>query len=173
MAKVIAICGKICSGKSCYAKRLKEKERAAVLSCDELTKDLFDNNLGEGHDEMARRIRGYLEKKSVELVKVGCNVILDWGFWTAESRRSLTEFCRARSVRCEWHYVQVDDQTWAMNIAERNRRVAGGFGGSDYFLDEGLAEKLLSVWEAPRREEIDVWHTLDRTRDGAKENAPE
>lgn len=45
MAKIIAICGKICCGKTYYANQIKEKENAVILSCDELTKDLFDNDL--------------------------------------------------------------------------------------------------------------------------------
>ena len=63
MAKIIAICGKICCGKTYYANQLKESEKAVILSCDELTKDLFDNNLGEKHDEMALRIWSYFKKK--------------------------------------------------------------------------------------------------------------
>ena len=77
MAKIIAICGKICCGKTYYANQIKEKEKAVILSCDELTKDLFDNDLGEKHDEMALRIWNYFKKKSVELVNIGCTVILD------------------------------------------------------------------------------------------------
>lgn len=34
MAKVIAICGKICSGKTWYARQLREQEQAVILSCD-------------------------------------------------------------------------------------------------------------------------------------------
>lgn len=158
MAKVIAICGKICSGKSYYAKSLVEKEQAVVLSCDELTKDLFDNDLGDKHDEMALRIWAYFKKKSVELVKAGCTVILDWGFWNLENRSVLKEFYREQGVPCEWHYVDVNEETWKRNIAERNERVLRGEGGSDYYLDEGLMEKLQSLWEEPAREEMDVWY---------------
>ncbi len=162
MAKIIAVCGKICCGKTYYANQIKEKERAVILSCDEVTKDLFDNDLGEKHDEMTFRIRNYLKKKSVELVNTGCTVILDWGFWSSESRRSLTEFCRSHNVDCEWHYIDVDDRTWNINIEERNRRILSGEGGSDYYLDEGLMNKLLSIWEAPLKNEMDVWHTPER-----------
>ena len=162
MAKIIAICGKICSGKTCYANEIKEKEKAVILSCDELTKALFDNDLGEKHEEMTSRIRSYFQKKSVELVNMGCTVILDWGFWSRETRRSLTGFYRLQNIPCEWHYIDVDDQTWHKNIDERNRRVLSGGGGSDYYLDDGLMEKLLSRWEAPTKEEIQVWHTFKR-----------
>ena len=67
MAKLIAICGKICSGKTFYANQIKAKENAIILSCDELTKELFDNDLGDKHDEMAVRIWNYFKSKSVEL----------------------------------------------------------------------------------------------------------
>lgn len=47
MAKVIAICGKICSGKTYYANQMKDKENAVILSTDEATYDLIDNKQGE------------------------------------------------------------------------------------------------------------------------------
>lgn len=43
MSKIIAICGKICSGKSYYATQIKEQENAVILSIDEATYDLIDN----------------------------------------------------------------------------------------------------------------------------------
>lgn len=162
MAKVIAICGKICCGKSYYSNKLKEIEKAVILSCDDLTKALFDNDLGDKHDEMSLRIWSYLKNMSVELINAGCNVILDWGFWSLENRRSLNEFYASKNITCEWHYIDVDDKTWEKNIQERNARVVDGKGGSDYYLDEGLMNKLLSMWEEPSEEEIDVWYKLER-----------
>lgn len=79
MAKVILICGKICCGKSYYARQLKVKESAVILSCDEITSALFNNDLGDKHEGILNKIKDYLLKKSVELVQIGCNVILDWG----------------------------------------------------------------------------------------------
>ena len=162
MARVIAICGKICCGKTHYASRLKVEENAVILSCDELTKDLFDNNLGDKHDEMALRIWAYFKKKSVELVMAGCTVILDWGFWSKADRDHFSEFFRSQNVPCQWHYIDIDDASWQKNIRERNQRILSGQGGSDYYLDEGLMEKLLSKWEAPSPEEIDIWYLLRR-----------
>ena len=57
----------------------------------------------------------------------------------------------------------INDRTWNKNIEERNCRVLNGEGDSDYYLDEGLMRKLLSIWEAPSKNEIDVWYTLERT----------
>ena len=162
MAKIIALCGKICCGKTYYAHQIKDKEKAIILSCDELTNVIFDNNLGDKHDEITFRIYNYLKKKSVELVNIDCTVILDWGFWSSDNRSSLTEFYRSNDINCEWHYIDVDDQTWHKNIEERNRRILNGECSSDYYLDEGLIRKLLSLLEKPSKDEIDVYYKLDR-----------
>ena len=162
MNKVIAICGKICSGKTYYAARIKAAGNAVLLSCDEVTKALFDNDLGEKHDEMTLKIRNYLMAKAVELVDAGCDVILDHGFWRKEDRIRTAELFRRHNIPCQWHYVDVDDETWYQNIQERNCRILSGEGGSDYYLDEGLMDKLLSAWEAPAEEEIDVRYTPKR-----------
>lgn len=86
MSKVILICGKICSGKSYYANKIKANEKAVILSIDEVTYDLINNEQGEMYDALVLKINHYLRKKALEFVKVGCNVILDWGFWTKQDR---------------------------------------------------------------------------------------
>ena len=162
MAKVIAICGKICSGKSYYSKELKDKENAVILSCDELTDILFNNNLGDKHDEMSKRIWEYLLKKAEDIIKTGTNVILDWGFWSKSDRIYIKEYFYSKDIKCELHYINIDDKSWQKNIDERNQIVLSGNGGSDYYLDEGLMKKLLSKWDVPSKEEIDVWLNLKR-----------
>ena len=162
MAKVIAICGKICSGKSYYSKKLKDKENAVILSCDELTDILFNNNLGDKHDEMSKRIWEYLLKKAEDIIKTGTNVILDWGFWSKSDRIYIKEYFYSKDIKCELHYINIDDKSWQKNIDERNQIVLSGNGGSDYYLDEGLMKKLLSKWDVPSKEEIDVWLNLKR-----------
>ena len=162
MGKIIAICGKICCGKSYYSNKLKEEENAVILSCDEITSVLFDNNLGDKHDEMSKRIWEYLLKKAVDIVKTDTNVILDWGFWSKNDRVYISQYFNSKDIVCEWHYINIDDNSWRKNIDERNKRVLDGVGGNDYYLDEGLMQKLLSKWQEPSREEISVWLNLKR-----------
>ena len=47
MAKVYMMCGRICSGKSTYAKALREMHHAVILSVDEITLALFGQDAGE------------------------------------------------------------------------------------------------------------------------------
>ena len=162
MAKLIAICGKVCSGKSYYAATLKEKENAVILSCDDVTMTLFDNDLGDNHDVMVKKIMTHLKDVSLKIIATGTNVILDWGFWSKKDREELTEYYKNNDVPIEWHYICVDDQTWEKNIEERNKRVEAGNGGSDFHVGEGLKNKVLSRWIEPTKEEIDVWINLER-----------
>lgn len=62
MAKLLCICGKIGSGKTYYANRLKEQEHAVILSTDEVTYDLTNNQQGEGYDEFARKVKVLVKK---------------------------------------------------------------------------------------------------------------
>lgn len=99
MAKVIMICGKISSGKSTYAERLRQKGHAVVLSVDEVMLSLFDPYLGERHEEYASRVQRFLFKKSLELIAADVDVILDWGFWNREDRRQAGSSMQGRGLR--------------------------------------------------------------------------
>lgn len=159
MAKLIAICGKICSGKTYLANQLRQQENAVILSTDEATFDLVSNVQGDFYDQLCIRINDYLLKKAVEFVQTGCNVILDWGFWKKSDRQRINDYCAGKGVCVEWHYIDISDALWERSIAHRNDLIQRGEGGSAFFMDEGLKEKLLSMWEAPDESEIQIWHT--------------
>ena len=156
MPKVIITCGKIGAGKSTYAEKLRIKEKAVLLSCDEITLALFDGNVGEKHDEIVERCQKYLFGKSLEIIEVGSNVVLDWGLWMKEERTEAREFYMAHNVPWEIHYVYVSDEQWQKNLEKRNADVLAG-RTSAYFVDEGLAAKFDGIFEEPERSEVDVW----------------
>ena len=159
MAKVYLICGRICSGKTWYAEQLREKVHAVILSTDEVTYDLTDNAQGEGYPAFARRVNLYLRKKAVQIVRAGASVILDWGFWTRTDRQEISEYYRAAGIEYEWHYMDFSEEQWERNIAERNRQIEAGSGGPDFYVDERLKKKVLSLFETPQREDMDIWYS--------------
>ena len=162
MVKVIITCGKICSGKSYYSRELKDKLNAVIISLDEATDDLLNNEQGEFYDIFSKRLSKYLTKKVVEIAQAGANVIFERGLWSKKERQEVREYYKNLGIDCEIHYVCVDDETWKQNIAERNKRVEAGNGGSDFYLDEGLMKKLESLWEEPTEKEYDVLYKVDR-----------
>ena len=161
MAKVILICGKICSGKTYYSNMIKDKYNAVIISPDEATYELINNEQGEFYNIFSRRLNKYLTKKVGEIVKSGANVIFERGLWTKEDRINTKKYYKEKNIECEIHYVYVDNETWKKNIAERNKRVQEGRGGSDFYLDEGLMKKLESMWEEPTDNEYDILYKVE------------
>lgn len=156
MAKVILICGKICSGKSTYAEQMRVQNHAALLSVDEITLALFGQHCGDKHDDYVERTQNYLFDKSLELIEAGINVVLDWGFWMKEERDHAREFYNDRNIECEFHYIDISDETWKARLMKRNSAILAE-ETSAYYVDDNLAAKFDALFEKPSRDEIDVW----------------
>ncbi len=157
MAKVILICGKICSGKTYYVKHNLKSFKAVSLSCDELDNMVFHKSLTDTHDAVFKDVHKYFHKKTVEIVNLGCNVVLDWGFWLSEQRKEVTKYYKDNNIQFEWHYIDINDEQWMKNIATRNELIELG-KSDDYFVDEGLYNKVNKLFDIPTREEIDIWY---------------
>ncbi len=154
--KVILLCGRICSGKSYCAERLKAERNAVLLSCDEAMACLYPEPLGDEHDETADRVKAYLYRKSLDILNTGTEVILDFGFWSRAERRRITRYYEYNGVTPEWWYIDASDELWERNVERRNRLVREGMS-TDYYLDDGLLQKMMDSFEKPEREEVDVW----------------
>lgn len=149
MAKVVALCGKICAGKTTLARQLRDELPAAVLNSDELTLAIpFE------HDVLYPIIKEYLLNKAVEIVRAGANVVLDFGFWSRADREDAKAFFANAKVELEWRYVSVTDEEWQRNIASRNKQVQLGETNA-YYVDEGLARKCLDLFEEPLPGELE------------------
>lgn len=156
MAKVILICGRICSGKSTYAERLRVENKAVLLSIDEIMLAMFGLYVGDKHDEYVERTEKYLFDKSVEIIENGINVIFDLGLWTRDERKYAKEFYSTRGIEHEIHYLNISDAIWKERLDKRNRAVAAG-ELTAYPVDDNLAAKFGAIFEMPDRDEIDVW----------------
>ena len=158
MAKLVLICGKLCSGKTTYSKRLAKELNAVRLSCDDIMLSLFGKDLGDKHDEVADRVQKFLVQQSLEIYENGVSVIVDFGFWQKARREKATAFYNERGIQTEWHYIEIEDAIWKRNIKKRNAAVLAE-ETLDYYVDEGLAKKCESLFEKPSKEEIDVWYS--------------
>lgn len=156
MAKVILICGKICSGKSTYAEQLRKQNKSVLLSVDEITLALFEQHIGDKHDEYVEKTQNYLFNKSLELLESDIDVILDWGFWMKEERDYAKEFYKSRNIAYEFHYIDISDELWNIRLNKRNNAILAEETNA-YFVDENLAAKFGALFQMPGRDEIDVW----------------
>ena len=92
MGKVILVCGKICSGKSYYSNQLKEQLNAVVITPDEATYELINNEQGEFYNAFSERLNKYLTRKVGEIAKAGANVIFERGLWSREDRKVIRDY---------------------------------------------------------------------------------
>lgn len=134
---------------------MRIQNNAVLLSTDEITLALFGQHCGNNHDEYVERTQNYLFNKSLELIEVGINVILDWGFWMKEERDYAREFYNNRNIECEFHYIDISDETWKIRLKKRNNEILAK-ETSAYYIDDNLAEKFASIFEVPNEDEIDV-----------------
>ncbi len=151
---VTLICGKLCAGKTTYAHKLRRERHAVLLSCDEITLALTGLDCGEIFDDLAARTQAYLYDKAAEIVSDGIGVILDWGFWTKESRAYARSFFEQRGIPYTFLYLDVSEEEHRARIAKRNAAVKAGEVLA-YYVDEGLARKFEEKFEVPEDGEID------------------
>lgn len=152
MAKIIIMCGKICSGKTTYSEKLKKEINAVVLSCDDLMLSLFDEQLGDKHNEIVEKCITYLVNLAQEIVNANTNVILDIGSWTKENRKNMIEYFKSRNIEVELHYIKVDDKTWDNQIKKRNLLKQEG-KVKCYYVDENMKELFGKIFEEPGEDE--------------------
>ena len=152
MPKAIVTCGKICCGKSTYARALKEKLNAVILSIDELTLALFPEGAGEMHDTCVLRAEQYLLHLSLQILRAGTDVILDWGLWTREQRDRIRRFYQEQGIPCEIRYLKISSEEWQRRILHRNAQKQK----DSYYVDDGLIRKVEASFQEPSADEPDI-----------------
>lgn len=145
MAKIIALCGKVASGKTTYAQSIPN---AIILSPDALMLGLFDGCLGDKHDETLARISRYFFELSLDIIATGSDAVLDFGFWTEETRRAFYSFCMHHKAPHELLLMKIPDNIRRERLALRNAELAVA-SGRQFIIDEDLLEFLDSKFCEP------------------------
>jgi len=139
MAKIILLCGKICSGKSTYANKIKIQYNAVILSCDELMLQLFDEQLGDNHKVALQSVQNYLYQVAEQIITTNTNVILDFGFWTRSERSKIKMYYANKEVETELHYIKIVPEDWLCNIDKRNKN-SGKYKNKSYYIDDNMKQ---------------------------------
>ncbi len=157
MAEVVMLCGRLCCGKTTYARRLVSGGKAVLLSIDEVMLTMFGQHCGDMHEEYAARTEKYLLDKSLEIISAGADVVLDWGFWRKEQRRRIKKFYTSRGIGCRLIFMRIDEAEWLRRIEKRNIEVLEGKTQA-YYVDENLARKFAGIFEEPDNTEINGYY---------------
>ena len=147
--KVILLIGKIASGKTTYARKLG----GMLISCDQLMQSMFPGGCGEHHDMLAERARKYLLELARQCAASGVVPVVDFGFWTPALRQEAID--ALPGCELEWHYLDIPEEEWHRRINRRNAAILAGQGSpSDYFVDEGLLQKVNRLFIPPTEAEL-------------------
>ena len=147
--KIILLIGKICVGKSTYARSLG----GMLISCDQLMQSMFPGGCGDQHDLLAERARKYLLGLARQCAEAGVTPVVDFGFWSPAMRQEAID--ALEGFELDWRYLDVPEDEWKRRIAKRNAAIqAGQADPSDYFVDDGLLEKVNNLFIPPTEEEL-------------------
>ena len=125
------------------------------LGTDELMLKLFPR-FYENYDEAVGKVIEYLKEKAVEICKAGANVVFDGAGWQCSDRQAMKNFFKGLGIPCELHYIDISNNKWQKFIANRNREVKNE-KCSAYYIDDGLLQKCLRLFEPPNPAEVDVY----------------
>ncbi len=124
--KAFLLHGFIGAGKTTFAKRLEEQEKALRFTHDEWMNRLYgEDPPAERFPDYARRVFAVMETTWTRCLDLGTSVILDFGFWTRTERE------RTRAIVAEhggeavlYRLNCTDDMAWE-RVSTRNRSLTG------------------------------------------------
>ena len=73
-----------------------------------------------------------------------------------EERDYAREFYKRRNIECEFHYIDISDESWKARLQKRNSAILAE-ETSAYYVDDNLAAKFGTLFGKPSKDEIDVW----------------
>lgn len=147
--KIILLIGKICVGKSTYARELG----GMLISCDQLMQTMFPDGCGEDHDMLAGRARKYLLALARQCAEAGVSPMVDFGFWTPALRKEAADILAGFEL--DWRWLDIPEDEWRRRIHKRNTAIQSGEGNpSDYFVDDGLLDKVNRLFIPPTEQEL-------------------
>ena len=127
MSTLILICGLPGAGKTTLAKQLEKSRSALRLSPDEWIVPILEdvNNIPE-RDRLRDPIETIQWELTKQLLLLGTDVILEWGFWSKEERLRYRQEAEALGATVELHYLDVDlDELW-QRLSKRNDNLPPG-----------------------------------------------
>src|SRR5688572_17915759 len=108
-------------GKTTRARQIAQEHQALRLTPDEWMLPLFGAEWRSREWSRKRDVlEGRLISTAIQALRLGTNVVLDFGFWGRDERSSLRWFAAEIGARCELIHLTVSD-------AEQRSRVRGRF----------------------------------------------
>ncbi|WP_123605596.1 ATP-binding protein [Micromonospora sp. Llam0] len=104
------------AGKTTRAEKLAAAHRALRLTPDEWMIPLFDGSQPDGKRDL---LEGRLIALALQALRLGTNVVLDFGLWSRDERWALRWLALSAAAVCEVVYLPIDRGSQRARIAHR------------------------------------------------------
>ncbi|MFE2696393.1 AAA family ATPase [Streptomyces mirabilis] len=104
------------AGKTTRARQLAKEHNALRLTPDEWMIPLFGEPEADGKRDV---LEGRLLSLAMEALRLGTNVVLDFGCWSRAERSAIRWLAESAGASCRLVYVPVDLETQRARIARR------------------------------------------------------
>lgn len=148
MPILFLMCGLPCSGKTTLAKDIERERGALRLTPDEWMESLF----GTGYDEAKRAaVEAMQWEIAARVLRLGLDVVLDWGFWSHKERDDYRARARALGAEVVVRFLDVPiDELWT-RIALRNTDLPP----ATFHIDEADLKLWSDSFEPPTADELE------------------
>lgn len=145
------------SGKTTEAIRLEHELHALRLTPDEWHRHLFGNDFTSNtkdtvHDERHTKIEELMWTTAEKVLKLGVDVILDFGCWAREERDEFRSRAHALGAEFRIHYMVCPLEILWERLEKRNRTVKEN---AVFFITKENLEEWSGLFEPPAPEELE------------------
>lgn len=142
--------GFIGSGKTTFARQLERQCGGVRFTHDEWMVKLYGWNPPEKHyAEYFARVEKLIWEEATRVVCAGTDVILDFGFWTRESRDAARNHVRAIGAETKFYEVWCPQQIMRARALERSKKPAV----DSLWIDSAGYDKLSAKFEPMQDDE--------------------
>jgi predicted kinase len=139
------ICGLPGSGKTTLSKHLAKSLGAIRFCPDEWIKDIWPKETSETIGNSFRdQIEQLQWKVGKDILKIGKDVVIEWGTWGKNEREMLRDEAHALGARVKFYYLDQPRQVLKERLLKRNQDLPP----HEFHTDEQLIETLLDSWYA-------------------------
>jgi predicted kinase len=147
MATIFLIVGLPGAGKTDRAKSLAAEHDALRLTPDAWMIPLFGDPQPAGKRDV---LEGQLIWVALESLRLGTDVVLDFGFWSRDERSSLRWLAGSVGASCQVVYLPVDRRTQLERIRNRRERTPD----QAFEMTEADVDRWRSQFEVPDAAEL-------------------
>ncbi|TNM67087.1 ATP-binding protein [Streptomyces sp. NP160] len=135
------------AGKTTTARALAEQHRALRLTPDEWMIPLFDDNDAGGMRDV---LEGRFVTTALQLLRLGVDVVLDFGLWSRDERAALHHLAAGAGAGCRSVYLPVGAEEQWRRVQGR----AGTVGSSTFAMTRADLDEWRLRFEPPDEAEL-------------------